>query len=66
MCLLRTQQVKFEFPEPTELPPPLISISDVAFKYPGRDDFGLSGLNIGIVRILSPPHSLEIPSAPLT
>ncbi len=34
-------QVKFHFPEPTELVPPLIQLIDVSFKYPGRDDFGL-------------------------
>ena len=33
--------VQFEFPEPTELPPPLIQLNDVSFQYPGRDDFGL-------------------------
>lgn len=40
--------VKFEFPEPTELPPPLLQLIDADFKYPGRDDFGLRHLNIGI------------------
>lgn len=40
--------VQFEFPEPTELPPPLIQLNDVSFQYPGRDDFGLKDLNIGI------------------
>lgn len=40
--------VHFEFPEPTELPPPLIQLNDVSFKYPGRDDFGLKDLNIGV------------------
>ena len=29
-------QVEFHFPEPTELPPPLIQAIDVDFKYPGR------------------------------
>lgn len=28
--------VHFEFPEPTELAPPLIQLLDVDFKYPGR------------------------------
>ena len=28
--------VVFHFPEPTELPPPLIQLIDVDFKYPGR------------------------------
>lgn len=41
-------QVHFEFAQPTELPPPLIQLIDVDFKYPGRDDFGLQDLNIGI------------------
>lgn len=40
--------VHFEFPEPTELPPPLIQLNDVSFQYPGRDDFGLKELNIGV------------------
>lgn len=40
--------VKFEFPSPPELPPPLMQLIDVNFKYPGRDDFGLADLNIGI------------------
>ena len=40
--------VQFEFPEPTELPPPLIQLNDVSFQYPGRDDFGLKDLNIGV------------------
>ncbi|KAF8072920.1 ABCF4 [Scenedesmus sp. PABB004] len=40
--------VSFHFPEPTELPPPLMQLVDADFKYPGRDDFGLSCINIGI------------------
>lgn len=40
--------VKFEFPDPTELTPPLLQLMDAAFKYPGREDFGLANLNIGI------------------
>ena len=40
--------VKFEFPEPTELSPPLLQLMDASFKYPGREDFGLRELNIGI------------------
>eukprot|EP00891_Asterochloris_glomerata_P000400 jgi/Astpho2/400/Aster-03452 len=40
--------VFFEFPEPTELQPPLIQLNDVSFKYPGREDFGLKDLNIGV------------------
>ncbi len=54
-------QVHFAFPEPTELPPPLIQLNDVSFKYPGRDDFGLEDLNIGIVRPLHPLHCSSIP-----
>lgn len=41
-------QVKFSFPEPTELPPPLIQLIDVDFKYPGREDFGLKNVNLGV------------------
>lgn len=40
--------VKFQFPEPTELTPPLMQLNDVSFKYPSREDFGLAGLNIGV------------------
>ena len=40
--------VQFEFPEPTELNPPLIQLMDADFKYPGRDDFGMKNLNLGI------------------
>ena len=40
--------VHFEFPEPTELNPPLISLMDADFKYPNRDDFGMKNLNLGI------------------
>ena len=40
--------VKFEFPDPTELTPPLLQLMDASFKYPGREDFGLQDLNIGI------------------
>ena len=44
-----TMQVRFEFPEPSELPSSsLLQLIDADFKYPGRDDFGLQGLNIGI------------------
>ena len=42
-------QVRFEFPEPSELPSSsLLQLIDADFKYPDRDDFGLQGLNIGI------------------
>ena len=40
--------VSFSFPNPTELPPPLIQLIDVDFKYPGREDFGLKGVNLGV------------------
>lgn len=40
--------VKFHFPEPTELSPPLMQLMDVKFGYPGRADFGLSDINVGI------------------
>lgn len=40
--------VRFEFPEPTELPPPLLQLIDADFKYPGREDFGMRDLNVGI------------------
>ena len=40
--------VAFHFPEPTELPPPLIQLLDVDFKYPNRDDFGLKNVNMGV------------------
>jgi len=41
-------QVKFSFPTPTELSPPLIQLIDVGFAYPGREDFGMSDVNIGV------------------
>ena len=40
--------VKFEFPEPTELPPPLLQLIDASFKYPNREDFGMHDINMGI------------------
>ena len=41
--------VHFEFPDPSEISShSLIQLNEVSFKYPGRDDFGLQGLNIGI------------------
>eukprot|EP00242_Pyramimonas_sp_CCMP2087_P008992 CAMPEP_0198199776 /NCGR_PEP_ID=MMETSP1445-20131203/2944_1 /TAXON_ID=36898 /ORGANISM="Pyramimonas sp., Strain CCMP2087" /LENGTH=747 /DNA_ID=CAMNT_0043869669 /DNA_START=107 /DNA_END=2350 /DNA_ORIENTATION=+ len=40
--------VKFHLPNPTELPPPLMQMIDVEFKYPGRDDFALDQVNVGI------------------
>ena len=40
--------VQFHFPTPTELPPPLISLTDCHFKYPNLEGFGLENLNLGI------------------
>ncbi|KAK9798586.1 hypothetical protein WJX73_004190 [Symbiochloris irregularis] len=41
--------VHFEFPEPPDVgSASLIQLMDVNFKYPGREDFGLADLNIGI------------------
>lgn len=41
--------VHFEFPDPSDLgSASLIQLMDVDFQYPGREDFGLAGLNIGI------------------
>lgn len=40
--------VEFHFPEPTELTPPLIQVIDAEFQYPGREDFSLKKVNIGI------------------
>jgi len=40
--------VSFTFPEPTELPPPLLSLSDCSFTYPGRDDFALHEVSCGL------------------
>ncbi|KAL3696683.1 hypothetical protein R1sor_010759 [Riccia sorocarpa] len=41
-------EVKFHFPEPTELTPPLLQLMDVGFSYPGRDDFGLKNIDVGV------------------
>ena len=40
--------MRFEFPEPTELSPPMIQIIDVEFQYEGRRDFKLERVNVGI------------------
>ena len=40
--------VSFSFPTPSELAPPLLSLIDGSFKYPGRDDFGLQNVNLGV------------------
>lgn len=50
--------VKFHFPEPTELSPPLMQLMDVKFGYPGRADFGLSDINVGIDMVRD--HRLSI------
>ncbi len=40
--------VKFNFPTPTELPPPLIGLSDCSFSYPGLKGFSLDKIDLGI------------------
>mmetsp|Transcript_15569 Transcript_15569/g.39674 ORF Transcript_15569/g.39674 Transcript_15569/m.39674 type:complete len:705 (-) Transcript_15569:41-2155(-) len=40
--------VQFDFPETTDLSPPLIQLIDADFAYKGRDDFGMSNLNLGV------------------
>ncbi|PON36812.1 P-loop containing nucleoside triphosphate hydrolase [Trema orientale] len=40
--------VKFHFPEPTELTPPLLQLIEVSFSYPNREDFRLSNVDVGI------------------
>lgn len=40
--------VNFEFPEPSELTPPMLQLIDANFQYPGREDFAMSDLNIGV------------------
>ncbi|PWZ38297.1 ABC transporter F family member 4 [Zea mays] len=44
----RDYSVEFHFPEPTELTPPLLQLIEVGFSYPGRPDFKLSGVDVGI------------------
>lgn len=44
----RDYQVEFHFPEPTELTPPLLQLIDVGFGYPGRPDFALKGIDVGV------------------
>ncbi|KAG6547312.1 hypothetical protein Mapa_011249 [Marchantia paleacea] len=41
-------EVKFHFPEPTELTPPLLQLMDVGFSYPGREDFSLQNIDVGV------------------
>ena len=41
--------MQFKFPDPSDLgSASLVQLNDVSFQYPGRDDFGLKELNIGI------------------
>jgi ATP-binding cassette subfamily F protein 1 len=40
--------VEFHFPEPTLLTPPLLQLIEVGFSYPGRPDFKLSSVDVGI------------------
>ncbi|PUZ40331.1 hypothetical protein GQ55_9G414600 [Panicum hallii var. hallii] len=44
----RDYSVEFHFPEPTELTPPLLQLIEVGFSYPGRPDFKLSDVDVGI------------------
>jgi ATP-binding cassette subfamily F protein 1 len=44
----RDYSVEFHFPEPTELTPPLLQLIDVGFGYPGRPDFALKGIDVGV------------------
>ncbi|CAN6288908.1 unnamed protein product [Urochloa humidicola] len=44
----RDYSVEFHFPEPTELTPPLLQLIEVEFSYPGRPDFKLSDVDVGI------------------
>eukprot|EP00897_Mesotaenium_endlicherianum_P008441 jgi/Mesen1/7625/ME000004S07893 len=44
----RDYSVEFHFPEPTELTPPLMQLKEVSFSYPGRDDFSLKEVDVGI------------------
>ncbi|KAG0561004.1 hypothetical protein KC19_9G029700 [Ceratodon purpureus] len=44
----RDYQVEFHFPEPTELTPPLLQLIDVGFGYPGRPDFALKEIDVGV------------------
>jgi len=41
-------EVKFDFPEPTELPPPLLQLIDVSFQYPTKKEFKLDKVNVGV------------------
>jgi hypothetical protein len=57
--------VKFEFPEPLETNDMhLLQLIDAHFTYPGRDDFGMHDMNVGIGMgsRVRPPHAL--PTSP--
>jgi len=41
-------EVKFEFRSRPPLPPPVLQLNDVYFKYPNRTDFGLRKVNIHV------------------
>jgi len=44
----RDYSVKFHFPEPTELTPPLLQLIEVSFSYPNQEDLRLSDVDVGI------------------
>eukprot|EP00899_Mesostigma_viride_P021468 jgi/Mesvir1/29322/Mv01577-RA.1 len=44
----RDYTVEFHFPDPTALTPPLLQLLEVGFSYPGREDFALKNINVGI------------------
>lgn len=44
----RDYSVNFTFPCSAELAPPLLQMIDVDFSYPGRDDFALTNVNLGV------------------
>lgn len=51
--------VKFTFPQPAETNEThLLQLLDASFKYPGREDFGMHDMNVGIgmgSRVRAPP-----------
>ncbi|GJT62020.1 ABC transporter F family member 4 [Tanacetum coccineum] len=44
----RDYSAKFRFPECTEIAPPLLQLINVSFRYPEKEDFKLSGVDVGI------------------
>ncbi|KAF3596708.1 hypothetical protein DY000_02026133 [Brassica cretica] len=44
----RDYSVVLDFPEPTELPPPLLQLKEVSFSYPNRQGFRLSDVDLAI------------------